>query len=73
MADIDKLKISAEQEFIIEQHSHMIGKVLDLLEATMPEGVQVEKLKKLIQVPMYDFRHQMLQIQNAGIKGTGKV
>ena len=73
MADSDKLKISVEQEFIIEHHSRMVGKVLDLLEASMPEGTQVEKLKKLVQVPMCDFRHQMLQIQNAGVKGTEKV
>ena len=44
------------------QHSRMVGKVLDLVEAAMPEGNQCEKLKKLIQVPLYDFRNEMLQL-----------
>ena len=54
-------KVTEEQEFIMGQHSRMVGKVLDLVEAAMPEGNQCEKLKKLIQVPLYDFRNEMLQ------------
>ena len=67
MADSDKLKISVEQEFIIEHHSRMGGKVLDLLEASMPEGTQCEKIKKLAQVPLYDFRHEMIQLVTTGV------
>ena len=39
----------------------MVGKVLDLVEVSLPEGTQCEKFKKLIQVPLYDFRNEMLQ------------
>ena len=68
MVDKDNnLKITPEQEYIIEQHSRMVGKVLDLLEASMPEGNQCEKIKKLAQVPLYDFRHTMLQLVTTGI------
>ena len=55
-------KVTEEQEFVMGQHSRMVGKVLDLVEAAMPEGNQCEKLKKLIQVPLYDFRNEMLQL-----------
>ena len=40
----------------------MVGRVLDLVEAAMPEGTQCEKLKKLAQVPLYDFRNEMLKL-----------
>ena len=55
-------KVTEEQEYVMGQHSRMVGKVLDLVEAAMPEGNQCEKLKKLIQVPLYDFRNEMLQL-----------
>jgi hypothetical protein len=54
-------KISAEQEWILARHSRMVGKVLDQVEAALPEGNQCEKLKKLIQVPLYDFRNEILK------------
>ena len=50
------------QEYIIAKHSRMVGRVLDLVEAAMPEGTQCEKLKKLAQVPLYDFRNEMLKL-----------
>ena len=58
---VDVSQVSPEQEYIISQHSRMVGRVLDLVEASFPEGNQCEKLKKLIQVPLYDFRHDMLR------------
>ena len=58
---------SKEQEYIIAKHSKMVGKVLDLVEASMPEGNQLEKLKKLIQVPLYDFRNDMLSFEANGV------
>ena len=61
---VDVSKVTAEQEYIIARHSRMIGKVLDLVEASMPEGNQLEKLKKLIQVPLYDYRNEMLKMAN---------
>ena len=57
-------KVTGEQEYIMAQHSRMVGKVLDLVEAAMPEGNQCEKLKKLIQVPLYDFRNDMLHLSS---------
>ena len=61
---VDVSKVTAEQEYIIARHSRMIGKVLDLVEASMTEGHQLEKLKKLIQVPLYDYRNEMLKMDN---------
>ena len=33
----------------------------------MPEGKQCEKLKKLVQVPLYDFRNDVLRLENGDI------
>ena len=59
---VDVTKVTAEQEFIIARHSRMVGKVLDLVEASLPEGNQCEKLKKLIQVPLYYFRKDIIRL-----------
>jgi len=61
-------QVTPEQEFIIARHSRMVGKVLDLIEASMPEGTQCEKFKKLVQVPMYDFRNEVLKLVSLGIE-----
>ena len=58
----DVRKVTPEQEFIVARHSRLVGKVLDLLEAAVPEGTQCDKLKKLVQVPLYDFRNDMLKL-----------
>ena len=55
-------QVTDEHEYIMAQHSRMVGKVLDLIEASLPEGTQCDKLKKLVQVPIYDFRNEMLQL-----------
>ena len=60
-------QVTPEQEFIIARHSRMVGKVLDLIEASMPEGTQCEKFKKLVQVPMYDFRNEILKLVSLGL------
>ena len=57
---VDITKVTPEQEYVIAKHSRMVGKILDLVEATVPEGTQCDKFKKLIQVPLYDFRNEML-------------
>ena len=59
---VDISKVTTEQEYIIARHSRMVGKILDLIEASMPEGNQIEKLKKLIQVPLYDYRNEMIKL-----------
>ena len=59
---VDVSKVTPVQEYIVARHSRMVGKVLDLVEASIPEGVQCEKFKKLVQVPLYDFRNEMLKL-----------
>ena len=61
-SEVDVRDITPEQEFIIARHSRLVGKILDLLEAAVPEGTQCDKLKKLVQVPLYDFRNDMLKL-----------
>ena len=65
---VDISRVTPEQEFIVSRHSRMVGKVLDLIEASMPEGTQCEKFKKLIQVPMYDFRNEILKMVSLGVE-----
>ena len=55
------------QEFIIARHSRMVGRILDLVEASLPEGNQCDKLKKLVQVPLYDFRNEMIHFESNGV------
>jgi len=58
---MDVSQVTEQQEYIIARHSRMVGKILDLIEAALPEGTQCESMKKLIQVPLYDFRNEMLR------------
>ena len=67
---VDVSKVTEQQEYIIAKHSRMVGRILDLVAASMPEGNQCEKLKKLIQVPLYDFRNEMLYLDSNGIPDT---
>jgi len=48
---MEDLEITQNQEWIIAKHSRMVGKVLDLVEAAMPEGKQCEKLKNYYKFP----------------------
>ena len=64
MVDINK--ITPEQEYIMNRHSKMVGKILDLVEASLHEGTQCDKFKKLVQQPLYDFRHEMIQLVTNG-------
>ena len=64
---VDLSKITPAQEYIIARHSKMVGKVLDLVEASLPEGNQCDKLKKLLQVPLYDFRNEMIHLDSNGL------
>ena len=59
---MENLNVTQDQEYIIARHSRMVGKVLDLVEATIPEGNQCERFKKLIQIPLYDFRNEILSL-----------
>ena len=64
---MDINKVSQTQEYIMARHSRMVGRVLDLVEASLPEGNQCEKLKKLLQQPLYDFRNEMIDLDSKGI------
>ena len=64
----EQIKITPDQDYIMARHSKMVGKVLDLIEASMPEGNQCEKMKKLIQQPLYDYRNEMLKFISDGQK-----
>ena len=59
-------RITPLQEFIVARNSRLVGRVLDLVEAAVPEGTQCEKLKKLVQVPLYDFRNEVLKLTVSG-------
>ena len=59
---MENLYVTQDQEYIIARHSRMVGKVLDLVAATIPEGNQCERFKKLIQIPLYDFRNEILRL-----------
>ena len=67
---MDISKITQTQEYIISRHSKMVGKILDLVEASLPEGNQCDKLKKLLQVPLYDFRNEMIQLDSKGVPNS---
>lgn len=51
-----------EIAWVSARHSRMVGAVLDQLEAAVPEGAQCDKLKKLIQVPLYNFRQEIYEL-----------
>ena len=59
---VNASQVTPIQEYIIARHSRLVGRLLDLVEAAMPEGNQCEKLKKLVQVPLYDFRNEILKL-----------
>ena len=48
-------QVTPEQEFIIARHSRMVGKVLDLIEASIPEGTQKnDDMEKFFRKSMHD-------------------
>jgi len=59
---MDVSKVTSQQEEIIARHSRMVGKILDLLEAAIPEGTQCDSIKRLVQIPLYDFRNEVLHL-----------
>ena len=67
---VDVSKVTETQEHIIARHSKMVGRILDLIEASLPEGNQCDKLKKLVQVPLYDFRNEMLLVEAGKVPDT---
>lgn len=64
---MDVRQVTEQQEYIIAKHSRMVGKVLDLIEAAIPDGPQCDSVKKLVQVPLYDFRNEILHLEASGV------
>ena len=63
---MDIEQVTESQEWLMARHSRPVGQVLDVIEASLPEGTQCEKLKKLLQVPMYDYRNEILHLLETG-------
>ena len=59
---MDVSKVTGQQEEISARHSRMVGKILALLEAAIPEGSQCDSIKRLVQIPLYDFRNEVLHL-----------
>ncbi len=66
MVDGSKVTVTPEQEYIMATHSRMVGKVLDLIEASMAEGNQLEKLAEVDKVPSIDDVHLYSDIVPSG-------
>lgn len=52
--------ITDEQKLIAREASRMVGKVLTILEAALPPGTQLEKVKQLCEDAMYAYRDTLL-------------
>ena len=53
--------VTAEQKFIFEKFSKMVGKVLTTVEAAIPAGSQLHSVRKMTQEAMYECRNEVLQ------------
>lgn len=59
--DIDVSKLSPEQQFIMQKWANMVGDVLGLIEIAIPEGQQLNSLRRKLQNTIYEYRHEFLQ------------
>ena len=59
-------QITENQEWLMARHSRTVGQVLDVIEASLPEGTQCEKVKKLIQQHLYALRNDVLKVISSG-------
>ena len=62
--DLDQ--VTESQEWLMARHSRTVGQVLDVIEASLPEGTQCEKVKKLIQQHLYALRNDVLKVISSG-------
>ena len=62
--DLDQ--VTESQEWLMARHSRTVGQVLDVIEASLPEGTQCEKVKKLIQQHLYALRNDVLKLITSG-------
>ena len=59
-------QITENQEWLMARHSRTVGQVLDVIEASLPEGTQCENVKKLIQPHLYALRNDVLKVITNG-------
>ena len=62
--DLDQ--VTESQEWLMARHSRTVGQVLDVIEASLPEGTQCEKVKKLIQQHLNALRNDVLKLITTG-------
>lgn len=58
---IDLTKVTPELGWLFQRFSKMVGAVLTQVDAALPPGAQLDNLKKLINIHMYDFREDLLR------------
>ena len=63
---MDIEQVTESQEWLMGRHSRTVGQVLDVIEASFPEGTQCEKVKKLIQQHLYALRNDVLKVISSG-------
>ena len=63
---MDIEQITENQEWLMARHSRTVGQVLDVIEASLPEGTQCERVKKLIQQHLYALRNDVLKVISSG-------
>lgn len=51
--------IDPNLEYVFSRASRMVGRVLDIIDASYGDDVQRGKIKKLIQPALYDYRNEM--------------
>ena len=63
-------RIDPNLKIVMSNASRMVGRVLDVIDASYGDDVQRQKIKKLIQPALYDFRNEcMVIIEKLNING----
>ena len=63
-------RIDPNQKIVMSNASRMVGRVLDVIDASYGDDVQRQKIKKLIQPALYDFRNEcMVMVEKLSING----
>ena len=55
-------RIDPNLKIVMSNASRMVGRVLDVIDASYGDDVQRQKIKKLIQPALYDFRNECMVI-----------
>ena len=58
---IDLDQVTPEQEFIMKRFAKMVGDVLTVAEASIPQGRQFNSVKKILNEKMYNARNDLLR------------